>query len=190
MTKWLGDPDRWSGRLLDGALNLHNFPILQGLRGIAHELRHPGFAHEAMIELATAQVAIELARCAAIALDESAPGGLAPWRLRLIDDRMRDERSPPSISELANLCGLSPRQLARAFRQSRGCSLGQYVAQARVDSAKRLLATDRSIKAIAGMLGFTTPASFTYAFRRSSGASPREFRSRSGRNPAVTSTSE
>jgi AraC family transcriptional regulator len=41
-----------------------------------------------------------------------------------------------------------------------------------------LLATDQSVKAIAYSLGFASPSSFSYAFRRASGETPREFRQR------------
>ena len=35
----------------------------------------------------------------------------------------------PSLAELAELCALSVRQLTRGFRASRGCSLGEHIAQ-------------------------------------------------------------
>jgi AraC family transcriptional regulator len=73
---------------------------------------------------------------------------------------------------------LSVRQLTRGFRVSRGCSIGDHVAQSRLTNAKRLLATEQSVKAIAYSLGFSSPSSFSYAFRRSVGETPRDFRQR------------
>jgi AraC family transcriptional regulator len=77
---------------------------------------------------------------------------------------------------LAALCNLSVRHLARGFRASRGCSIGEYVAQRQIDHAKRLLTTDESTKSIAYTLGFATSSSFIYAFREATGQTPRQFR--------------
>jgi AraC family transcriptional regulator len=76
---------------------------------------------------------------------------------------------------------LSVRQLTRGFRASRGRSIGDYVAQSRIDHAKRLLATKQSVKAISYSLGFASPSSFSFAFRRATGETPREFRQRAQR---------
>jgi AraC family transcriptional regulator len=48
----------------------------------------------------------------------------------------------------------------------------------RIEIAKRQLASDQSIKSIAFELGFASPSSFSYAFRRATGAAPRQFRQR------------
>ena len=82
------------------------------------------------------------------------------------------------MAELAALCSLSVRQLTRGFRASRGCSINDYVSRGRIENAKRLLASDESIKAIAFALGFASPSSFAYAFRQATGVTPRYFRQR------------
>jgi AraC family transcriptional regulator len=68
------------------------------------------------------------------------------------------------------------RQLTRGFHGSRGCSVGDYIANLRLDHAKRLLSTDQSIKAIAQALGFSSPSSFCSAFRRATLETPMQFR--------------
>jgi AraC family transcriptional regulator len=129
-----------------------------------------------LVELMAAQIAIELGRHWA-ALEEQPPsGGLASWRLRLIDERLQEVRAAPTLAELAELCHLSIRQLARGFRASRGYSIGDHVAQCRIEHAKRLLATDQSVKTIAYSLGFASPSSFSFAFRSATGQTPSEFR--------------
>jgi AraC family transcriptional regulator len=70
------------------------------------------------------------------------------------------------------------RQLTRGFRANRGRSIGDHVAQCRLDNAKRLLATNESVKSIAYSLGFASPSSFCFAFRRATGETPRQFRQR------------
>jgi AraC family transcriptional regulator len=94
----------------------------------------------------------------------------------MIEERLREVRSPPTLTELAELCGLSIRQLTRGFRASRGCSIGDYIARTRMDNAKRLLGQGESIKSIAFSMGFGSPSGFCYAFRRATGSTPRQFR--------------
>jgi AraC family transcriptional regulator len=163
---------------LEASLDIPNGHIHTLLLRLAEEAQHPGFASQVLVELISAQLGIELGRyCAAVA-DVPATGGLAPWRLRLIDERLREVRMVPTLTELASLCNLSVRQLTRGFRASRRRSIGDYFVQCRIDSAKRLLATDESVKAIAYALGFASPSSFSFAFRRATGETPREFRQR------------
>jgi AraC family transcriptional regulator len=173
---WFEVDVAWSDQQLAANLAISNANIRGLMLRLGEELRRPGFASEAMVELIIAQVAIELSRhCAALA-GAPACGGLAGWRLRLIDERLAEGRETPSITELAALCRLSVRQLARGFRASRGCTLGQHIEQTRLEHAKRRLGGDESVKAIALSLGFSTPANFSYAFRRATGMSPSEFR--------------
>jgi AraC family transcriptional regulator len=55
------------------------------------------------------------------------------------------------------------------------------VERCRVEHARRLLAADQSVKAIAYSLGFASPSGFCFAFRRATGETPREFRQRARR---------
>jgi AraC family transcriptional regulator len=96
--------------------------------------------------------------------------------LRLIDERLSEIGAAPSLGELAALCNLSVRQLTRGFQASRGCSIGIYMDHARAILAKRLLQSDHSIKEIAYSMGYNSPSSFSYAFRRSTGMTPSSFR--------------
>lgn len=175
---WFGADLKWSDRRLEATLDVSDANLRGLLLRLAEELRNPGFASQMLVELLAGQMAIELGRFCTSASDGPVTGGLAPWRLRLIDERLREGGDVPSLTELASLCNLSVRQLTRGFRTSRGCSIGDYVAQSRVEQAKRLLASDRSVKAIAYSLGFASPSGFCYAFRRAVGETPRQFRQR------------
>jgi len=174
--EWIEQEIEWTDRRLQASLDISNENLRSLMRRLGHELRYPGFARELMAELITTQIAIELARYC-LAIDESpGAGGLATWRLRLIDERLAEVRQPPTLSELAGLCNISVRQLTRGFRASRGCSIGDYITQSRIDTAKRLLAGEESIKSIARSMGFASASSFSYAFRRAAGVTPRQFR--------------
>jgi AraC family transcriptional regulator len=178
MREWFGGELEWTDRRLKASLDISD-PNIRGLLGrIAEEMRHPGFASEMLIELMVAQVAIELGRFWVAIKEGPATGGLSAWRLRLIDERLREVRDAPTLTELASLCNLSVRQLTRGFRASFGRSIGEHVAQCRLDNAKRLLAAEQSVKEVAYSLGFATPSSFSVAFRRATGETPRQFRQR------------
>jgi AraC family transcriptional regulator len=176
LRRWTEDDPDWTDRLLQANLDLDNERLRAPLRRLAEELRHPGLASGALAELLLGQAAIELARHCDILRDAPAAGGLSASRLRLIDERLSDVRAPPTLDELAGLCGLSVRQLTRGFRASRGEPIGAYITARRAELAKRLLATDESLKAIAHSLGFASHSSFTSAFRRATGVTPRRFR--------------
>jgi AraC family transcriptional regulator len=174
--KWFDGDLKWSGRRLEASLDIPAATIRGLLLRLAQEMREPGFAGDVLLELIAAQLAIELGRYCAAITEKPASGGLALWRLRLIDERLKDIERPSTLEELATLCKLSVRQLTRGFRASRQCSIGDYVFNSRLDHAKHLLASDRSIKEIAATLGFSSPSSFCCAFRRATLETPMQFR--------------
>ena len=178
MSAWLQRDLEWTDRRLHAILDIADANIRGLLLRLAEEVRHPGFASEMLVELICAQIAIELGRYCSAVNEGPVMGGLAPWRLRVIDERLREVQAAPTLAELADLCKLSVRQLTRGFRASRGCSIGDHVTQTRLEHAKRQLASDQSVKAIAYSLGFASPSSFSYAFRKLIGESPRQFRQR------------
>lgn len=181
MQKWLQDDFRWEDDHLKGTLNICGANIRNLLFRLAHELRSPGFASDALVEFIAAQITLELGRYCTAIKDTRPQGGLAPRSLRLIDEHLNEVNQIPTLSELAKLCGLSVRHLTRAFRVSRGCSIADYVAQHQLRNAKRLLLGEQSVKSIAYSLGFASPSSFSFAFRRATGQTPGEFRRRTYR---------
>jgi AraC family transcriptional regulator len=176
--QWFDGDLEWTDCRLEAGLDLPDLNVRRLLLRLAEELRNPGFASQVMVELVVSQIALELGRYCVTIKERPTSGGLAPWRLRVIEERLREVREPPSLSELARLCNLSVRQLTRAFRTSRGRSIGDHVAQCRIDNAKRLLSTAASVKAVAYSLGFASPSSFSFAFRCATGQTPREFQER------------
>ena len=174
---WFEGEMEWNNPCLAAGLDVRNNNVRGLLLRLAEEARHPGFASATMTELIGTQLALELNRYYRGLSQTHTAGGLASWRLRLIEDRLRQIAQAPSLIELAELCQLSVRQLTRGFRVSRGCSIGEYIANNQIEQAKDLLATDQCIKSISYSLGFATPSSFSYAFRRATGRTPRQFRS-------------
>jgi AraC family transcriptional regulator len=177
MRRWTGsEPDDWTDQQLLAALNISSPSIHSLLARLATELRAPGFASDLMVEHISGQLAIEMQRFRMAKIDKPACGGLSPWQLRIIDERLKMANVQPSLDELAKSCEISVRHLTRAFKTSKGCSIGEYVANQRIELAKRLLLEGDSIKSIAPKTGFSSVPSFSYAFRRATGMSPGVFR--------------
>lgn len=176
LQQWFGGELEWTDYRLEAGLDIGDPNLRWLLTRLATELRNPSFGEETLVELLVAQIAIELGRYCVALRERPAQRALAPWRLRLIEERLRGMETAPTLAELAQLCKMSVRQLTRAFRVSRGCSIGDYIAQHRIEHAKRLLSGNQSIKAVAYALGFASPSSFSFAFRSATGVTPREYK--------------
>lgn len=106
-------------------------------------------------------------------------GGLAPWRMRRIHDRVQSDLPPPDVSELAELCGMSVRHLMRAFKVETGQTVARYVQHETIRRARTLLADSRApVNEIAQMLGFASSSAFSSAFRRTTGLRPSDIEGR------------
>ena len=154
-------------------------PAIDGiLRRIGKEVLEPGFASGLLVEGLGLTLLVETYRLLGLQSEKDLKGGLPPWRLKRIEERLRTGASSPSLTELSALCGLSGRQLSRAFRQETGYTLSAYIQAMLIQRAKELLAADQmSVSEIAFTLGFAAPSSFATAFRRTAGVSPRDYKS-------------
>ena len=82
-----------------------------------------------------------------------------------------------SVSDLARLVNLGPRQFCRRFCASTGSTPARTLSLMRLDAASTLLATtDRSITVIAIDCGFSQPQHLATAFKRQFGLTPGGFR--------------
>jgi len=166
-------------RALVETLSLECAEVKRGLRRLIHEISNPSLTSPLAIDAASALVAIDIER-RLLGLDVGADrkiGGLAPSRLRKIEARILSDLPIPALTELADHCGLSVRHLARAFREETGKTIGEYVGTAAREKAFRLLrSTDTTIGEIARLVGFSSAASFSYAFRRDTGMKPSDVR--------------
>lgn len=132
------------------------------------------YANALCLELARR---LRRARSAAVELHK---GGLAPWRMQRLRERVCADMPAPDVAELAALCRMTVRQLSRAFKAETGTTIGRFVEEATMERAHRLLGTtDRSVAEVAADLGFASASSFAHAFRRTTGLLPGQARQRS-----------
>lgn len=81
-----------------------------------------------------------------------------------------------TLETLAGLANLSVFHFARLFKAAKGVSPYQYVLSWKIRRAQQLLrAGELPLADISDALGFASPASFSAAFKRAVGRSPREF---------------
>lgn len=133
----------------------------------AHSLLRPERRDEnRLIDVFRDQIAAEHARKVPMPVDPR-----ARIIARRILGRMRDEPHEPI-----------EREVREAFRQETGMSLARWRRAARMRIARDLIANGAKPSAVAAQIGYAHLTSFSRAFTRYHGQSPREYRARHGEN--------
>ena len=86
-----------------------------------------------------------------------------------------------TVAAVAEFVNVTPRTLARRFRDAIGMSPKAYIDEVRIESAKHLLEqTSQPVDRIRADVGFLDPTAFRRAFKRAVGTTPTEHRRRFG----------
>jgi len=148
------------------------------MRNLYQEMRQGDeFGSAVMVESFATALAVDLVRRLASSDTDNRlrKKSLAPWRMRLLHERVLSNELAPSLTELAELCDMTVRHLCRAFKADTGITPGQYINAAMAQHARTLLShTNLPLTEIAHRLGFATSASFSNAFQRATGLKPRQ----------------
>lgn len=84
-----------------------------------------------------------------------------------------------SLARIAELTGMQPTHLARAFRHRYGCTVGEYVRRLRIEFACRELSdSEKPLALIAQHAGFFDQSHFSKTFKLHTGQSPAAYRKR------------
>lgn len=105
-------------------------------------------------------------------------GGLPPRRLQRVFSHIRENIARDlTVSELAQVVGMSQYYFSKLFKMSTGTTPHQYVMRQRVERAQEHLRETRTpLAEIATQVGFETQSHFTSVFRRLVGATPKHYR--------------
>jgi AraC family transcriptional regulator len=171
---------KWSLFEMSACFAIRNPHIRHGLARLAEEVQAPGFASQALVQSTVCSLVVELTRHFRGIKSTAIESGsrLTSRQLRLLEERTENlSGATPTLDELASVCGLSSRHLTRAYKNTTGTTLSQFIADTRIRQAKGLLSKPEAlIKTVAFDTGFQSAAAFAAAFRKATGWSPRRFR--------------
>jgi AraC family transcriptional regulator len=107
-------------------------------------------------------------------------GGLSANKLRRVKAFIADNyESDLSLSELADVTGMSTFHFAREFKRTTGTSPHQYLIKYRIERAKALLSeSEMPLVEVSSRLGFSHQSHFTRLFRKLTGTTPLSYRHR------------
>lgn len=169
--------------------------LAQLARAMAAEMAATKVGHEAMLDTFARQMAIHLLRAhltvrksAQIELSRAGP---VDRRLRRALEFMHDNFARElAIEEIAAAAYLSEYHFARLFKQITRQTPHAYLANLRLEQARRLLAeTALAISEIATRVGYQSQSHFTKIFKSVTGVTPRAYREDS-RHKEVTMNAE
>lgn len=83
---------------------------------------------------------------------------------------------PPTLEEMARLCGCNPQYLSRTFSESAGTTISLYLRRLRIERAAEMLAHGHANASEAALeVGYRSLSHFSQAFRAEKGFSPSEW---------------
>ncbi|HSB11212.1 MAG TPA: AraC family transcriptional regulator [Blastocatellia bacterium] len=156
--------------------------ITQMARAIATEVSADELGRSAMLEAQVRQLVIHLLRSHLTVRKsdqiELSRAGLVDRRLRRAIEFMHDNFGRElALEEIASAAYLSEYHFARLFKQITGVTPHVYLANVRLERARKLLAeTELPISEIAGAVGYQSQSHFTKMFKSVTGVTPRAYR--------------
>lgn len=148
------------------------------IRSIETELlaREDGYRQAALAHLTL--LLIDLARLAGPVVAELRRSG-EPLLAEVFDVIDRRHAEPLSLRDVAGELGMTPGHLTTVVRRRTGRTVGEWITERRMATARALLAeTDLPVAEVARSVGVPDPGYFSRLFGRAHGASPREWRQR------------
>ena len=82
-----------------------------------------------------------------------------------------------SLSQIARVSGFNPSYLSRFYKQNTGEKLSEYISFKKLELAKSLLNQGLLIRDVATKIGYESPSSFIYFFKKSLGITPKQYQS-------------
>lgn len=159
--------------LLDDVAHVHDVHVSVDARRVLREMDQPDSLANLSIDALMLGMLVRVSRAHRKLASRRSPSWLARVREMLHDEF----RSPPSLTELAAVAGVTPTHVCHAFKSHVGMPLGEYVRRVRITwAAEQLRTTDQPLSAIAMAAGYSDQSHFTRESRRLLGARPSEYR--------------
>jgi YesN/AraC family two-component response regulator len=109
-------------------------------------------------------------------------GGMDAKIRRVMHFVERNYDKKVSLERAAEIACLSPKYLGRVFKQTTGIGFSDYKLKVKMVKAAGLLeTTDHTIDRISYEMGYENPESFTRSFKKVTGSTPTEYRSKKRR---------
>ncbi len=106
--------------------------------------------------------------------NESRRDASLPYRIRAyIRQAYQDQNL--NVNQVADQFHVTPTYATRVFKQEFGMGILTDIQQVRVEAAKRLLDSSRTIKAVASMVGLGSPAALIRIFKKYEGVTPAQY---------------
>ena len=156
--------------------------ITRAVRAIAKEISGEQLGHDEMLDALVRQLVIHLLRShLTVRMSnqiELSRAGLVDRRLRRAIEFMHDNFGRElALEEIASAAYLSEYHFARLFKQITRLTPHVYLANLRLERARKLLAeTALPISEIAGMVGYQSQSHFSKMFKSVAGITPRAYR--------------
>jgi len=135
-----------------------------------------------LTSLAIEGLTLELIAGAARQSAHVSENGATSWLNKARDFLHERFREPLTLSDVAEFADVHPVSLARAFRRTHHCTVGEYVRKLRIEFVcQKLTASDAPLVEIAFSAGFSEQSHLCRTFKRLTGLTPSEYRSNSRR---------
>ncbi|MEM8698230.1 MAG: helix-turn-helix transcriptional regulator [Pseudomonadota bacterium] len=143
---------------------------------------HAGRISDSVLLHAAHMIVHQLLKNTVEPIDDAAKGAVHPLPTGTLEEIrsyiLAHVEETVLVDDLAKHVGISRYHFSRRFRAAAGQSPYQFILDLKLDHAAMSLSADRRTKIIdvANMVGFRNPASFSEAFRRRFGETPRRWR--------------
>ena len=161
--------------------DIRNAYLLNLLTRAQQEVLNPGLVGDVVLDALGSEIINEWKNQFIHTLDipshRSRGEQLSQHEVRNIVARIREERCPPTMSNLSKEHGVSVRHFNRLFRQASAENIADVFRRERLNRATDLLKNPTLlVKEVAFLCGFDSSAAFCKSFRSSTGLSPQQFR--------------
>jgi AraC family transcriptional regulator len=160
--------------VLKEAADFMGGPLVHLVTKLYRECYQPDNVSDLAIEGLALEMIAEMSRRQTIEPGQNMPRWVFDAK-ELLHAHFAEKLNPEAIAKLLDV---HPVHLARTFRRTHGCTMGEYIRQLRIEiGAHHLSTSDLSIADISTLVGFVDQSHFSRNFKRLTGFTPAQYRS-------------